>query len=132
MIVCHPDNVRLIRGKVSGEEIIPNAAVPKRNTAKLWIPPAGDRFTSYDVLDEVWMRPFLEWTGDPRYGRFEEIDFGPLFYRIDSSILGFYRGPSPLVQQMHEQSELDRIKTRIRFEAFMGLGPPSPLVRGSA
>lgn len=73
-----------------------NEYVPERQTETVWHPPAGDRFAEYDSTDEVWMRPLLEWTGDPQWGRLETVDLGPGVWVVNDVGLDAYlfpRGP---------------------------------------
>lgn len=133
MIVCHPDNASLIARHVSGERIVPNSMLPKRITADLWIPP-DNRYWRGDVLDEPWMRPLLEWTGDPRWGRLVTIDCGPAFWRINPRVFDLYhpsRGMPPLIEPYLDISEIDRLKVSMRFDFSVIPTVPHALVKTS-
>lgn len=65
---------------LSGTPIRFSEMVPARHMEHVWHPPEAERFVSYGLEDEIWMRPL-------GLGRIETIDRGPCAWLVDSGLL---------------------------------------------
>lgn len=103
-IITHPNNRPILEQGipawiveknfpvVGGIRIQYSDHVPERETKQQFRLPDGDRFVSFDEQDRDWLETLCRWTGDRRFGHYETVDCGPLFYLVDDGAFRFELG----------------------------------------